>query len=54
MGFFSKKTKGEQRAEMSFIEHIDELRKHLFRSVIAITLGAIVVHFSMSLLFQKF
>jgi sec-independent protein translocase protein TatC len=45
MGFFSKKTKGEQRAEMSFIEHIDELRKHLFRSVIAITLGAIVVHF---------
>ncbi len=28
---------------MSFIEHIDELRKHLFRSVVAIVLGAIVM-----------
>jgi sec-independent protein translocase protein TatC len=44
MGLFSKKSNGEPRAEMSFIEHIDELRKHLFRSVIAIILGAIVVH----------
>jgi sec-independent protein translocase protein TatC len=44
MGLFSRKSNGEQKAEMSFIEHIDELRKHLFRSVIAIILGAIVVH----------
>ncbi len=44
MGLFSKKSNGAPKAEMSFIEHIDELRKHLFRSVIAIILGAIVVH----------
>jgi len=28
---------------MSFFDHIDELRKHLFRSVVAIVIGAIVV-----------
>ncbi|HEX3024365.1 MAG TPA: twin-arginine translocase subunit TatC [Chitinophagaceae bacterium] len=43
MGFFSKISSSELKAEMSFIDHIDELRKHLFRSVIAIGIGAIVV-----------
>jgi len=28
---------------MSFIEHIDELRKHLFRGAIAVVIGAIVM-----------
>ena len=28
---------------MSFIEHLDELRKHLFKSAIAVALGAIVM-----------
>jgi len=38
-----------ERAEMSFIEHLDVLRGHLFRSVIAIAIGAIIVGF-----FNKF
>ncbi len=53
MGLFSKKSNGAPRAEMSFIEHIDELRKHLFRSVIAIILGAIVVHIFNEFIVQK-
>ena len=43
MSLFTKKSSSEPKAEMSFIEHIDELRKHLFRSVVAIVLGAIVM-----------
>ncbi len=43
MSWFSKISGSESKAEMSFIDHIDELRKHLFRSVIAIVIGAIVM-----------
>lgn len=32
-----------EKAEMSFIDHLEDLRGHLFRSVIAIAIGAIVV-----------
>ncbi|MBS1627976.1 MAG: twin-arginine translocase subunit TatC [Bacteroidetes bacterium] len=32
-----------EKAEMSFIEHLDVLRSHLFKSVVATTIGAIVV-----------
>jgi sec-independent protein translocase protein TatC len=38
-----KRGDDDQRAEMSFIEHLDVLRGHLLRSVIAIVVGAIVV-----------
>jgi len=31
------------RAEMSFVDHLEALRGHLFRSVLAIAVGAIVV-----------
>lgn len=43
MSFFSKISGSDTKAEMSFIDHIDELRKHLFRSAIAVVLGAIVM-----------
>jgi sec-independent protein translocase protein TatC len=43
MSLFSNISDPEQKAEMSFIDHIDELRKHLFRSIIAIVLGAILM-----------
>jgi sec-independent protein translocase protein TatC len=33
----------QDKAEMSFIDHLEDLRGHLFRSVIAIAVGAIVV-----------
>jgi len=38
-----KRGNNEERAEMSFIEHLDVLRGHLLRSVIAVVVGAIVV-----------
>ena len=43
MSFFSNIWNPEPKAEMSFFDHIDELRKHLFRSVVAIVIGAIIV-----------
>jgi sec-independent protein translocase protein TatC len=53
MGLFSKKTNAEQKAEMSFFDHLDELRKHLFRSAIAIILGAIIVHIFNNFIIKK-
>jgi len=37
-----KKKDGEEKAEMSFVEHLEVLRGHLFRSALAIAAGAIV------------
>lgn len=43
MSLFKRKKDGSTGKEMSFIEHLDELRKHLFRSVIAVVIGAIAI-----------
>jgi sec-independent protein translocase protein TatC len=37
-----KKDSQEEKAEMSFIDHLEVLRGHLFRSALAIAVGAIV------------
>lgn len=37
-----RKKNNEEKAEMSFIEHLEVLRGHLFRSALAIAAGAIV------------
>lgn len=37
-----KRNTGSQQAEMSFIDHLEALRSHIFRSVVAIALGAII------------
>jgi sec-independent protein translocase protein TatC len=42
MALFKRKN-GPDRAEMSFVDHLEVLRAHLFRSVLAIAVGAIVV-----------
>lgn len=42
LDFFNKRNKDE-KAEMSFIDHLEDLRWHVIRSVIAILIGAIVV-----------
>jgi sec-independent protein translocase protein TatC len=43
MAFSLFKRKGnEEQSEMSFIDHLEVLRGHLFRSVVAIAIGAIV------------
>jgi sec-independent protein translocase protein TatC len=43
ISFFNRGKAGEERAEMSFIDHLEVLRGHLFRSVLAILVGAIVI-----------
>ena len=40
--FGRRKKNPEEKAEMSFIEHLEVLRGHLFRSALAIAAGAIV------------
>jgi sec-independent protein translocase protein TatC len=42
MALFKRKSKSET-AEMSFVDHLEDLRGHLFRSVIAIVIGGIIV-----------
>ena len=44
LDFFNKRTKDrDPNGEMSFIDHLEELRWHLIRSVIAILIGAVAV-----------
>jgi sec-independent protein translocase protein TatC len=42
LDFFNKRQK-EGTAEMSFIDHLEELRWHVIRSVIAVLIGAVIV-----------
>jgi len=42
LSFFKKRERG-QNAEMSFVDHLEELRWHIIRSVIAILVGAIAI-----------
>lgn len=42
LDFFNKRNRNDQ-AEMSFIDHLEELRWHIIRSVIAVLVGAIIV-----------
>jgi len=43
MALFNKKSTSSSSEEMSFWDHIDELRKHLFRSAVAIIFGGVFV-----------
>lgn len=43
MKLFNRNPDSGSRAEMSFFQHLDELRGHLFKSAIAVALGAIVM-----------
>ena len=42
LGFGRRKNSGEGATEMSFIDHLEVLRGHLFRSVVAVAIGAVV------------
>jgi sec-independent protein translocase protein TatC len=42
MALFNRST-GEGKSEMTFIDHLEELRSHIIRSVSAILVGAIVI-----------
>jgi sec-independent protein translocase protein TatC len=41
LSLFNRK-QGDERPEMSFIDHLEVLRGHLFRSVVAIAIGAVL------------
>jgi len=41
LSFFNRNA-GEERSEMSFVDHLEVLRGHLFRCVVAVAIGAIV------------
>jgi len=43
LDFFNRRKKEDSGAEMTFIDHLEELRWHLIRAIIAIVLGAIIV-----------
>src|SRR5688572_23065362 len=42
LDFFNKRKKN-QTAEMSFVDHLEDLRWHVIRSVIAILIGAVII-----------
>lgn len=50
---FFKKSKNSDGTEMSFIDHLEELRGHLFRSVIAIVIGAVIAGFNHKFIIKK-
>lgn len=43
LSFFKRGSRGDEQSEMSFVDHLEALRGHLFRSVLAILVGAIVI-----------
>jgi len=43
LDFFNKRNKNEVKGEMTFIDHLEELRWHVIRSVIAVLIGAVAV-----------
>ena len=42
LGFLRKRKNSADASEMSFIDHLEVLRGHLFRSVVAIAIGAVL------------
>jgi sec-independent protein translocase protein TatC len=53
MKFFNSSSKDTAKKEMSFIQHLDELRGHLFKSALAIAIGAIVMAVYNSFIVKK-
>lgn len=43
LDFFNNRNKNEVKGEMTFIDHLEELRWHVIRSVIAVLIGAVAV-----------
>jgi sec-independent protein translocase protein TatC len=47
-----KRNQGTEQAEMSFIDHLEELRKHIIRSILAILIFAIVIFIYIDWVFE--
>jgi len=50
-GFFDRRSRG--RAEMSFVDHLEELRWHIIRSLLAILVFAAVIFFNIKWVFDN-
>lgn len=50
-GFFERRSKG--RAEMSFVDHLEELRWHIIRSILAILIFAVVIFINIQWVFDN-
>ncbi len=48
-----KRNQGSEQAEMSFIDHLEELRKHIIRSILAILIFAIVIFIYIDWIFEN-
>jgi sec-independent protein translocase protein TatC len=53
MKLFTRRSQDSGRGEMSFIEHLDVLRGHLFKSAFAVAIGAIIVAVYNKFIFQR-
>lgn len=51
--FLAKRGGSNPTAEMGFTDHIEALRWHLVRALVAIIIGALVVFFNIDFVFQK-
>ena len=52
MGIFNRNN-GPEQAEMSFIDHLEELRKHIIRSILAILIFAILIFVYIDWIFEN-
>ncbi len=48
-----KRDRGEEQGEMSFLEHLDELRRRIIYSVVAIIIGCILVGYKIDFIIEK-
>lgn len=53
MIFGGKKKSGQGEGEMTFLQHLEELRWHIIRSVIAVVVGAVVAFILKDFIFDK-
>jgi len=51
MGLFNRNN-GSEQSEMSFIDHLEELRKHIIRSILAILIFAIIIFIYIDWIFE--
>jgi sec-independent protein translocase protein TatC len=51
--FLEKRNSSNPNAEMGFTDHIEVLRWHIVRSLVAIILGALIVYLNIDWVFQK-
>ncbi|HEX6913661.1 MAG TPA: twin-arginine translocase subunit TatC [Chitinophagaceae bacterium] len=50
---FLKRRQTNDRAEMTFIDHLEELRWHLIRSLVAVAIFAVLIFFNIQWVFDK-